>query len=464
MPTALRSHLALVQLATCLGFAVVLVDVSVVNVALDALRTAFTADMSGLQWVVNAYALVFAAALLLAGALGDRFGARRVFMGGFALFTVASLGCGLAPSLAGLIGWRVAQGLGAALLVPTSLAVLRQAFDDAQARGRAIGWWGAAGGIALAAGPVLGGLLVAHLGWRSIFLLNLPVGLLGLWLAARYAPHSPKQAQRSLDLPGQVTCALSLALLTFGLTEAGVRGWGDGEVLGLFIGAGLAALAFFRLQAGNPQAMLPLALLRQRTVASAMLIGLVANLSFYGVVFALSLFFQSVWQLDPQRTGLAFLPMTAVLMAMNLLAGRLAGRCSERRLVALGLALSALGYAALLPGVAQGAYAWLMLPMLLAGAGIALAIPTFTHAVLTAVPAQRAGIAAGLLNAARQLGGVIGVALFGGFIRNPQPAALVHGLQQALLVCAVLLLGAAGLALWGLGANAKPVESVAPCA
>jgi len=188
-PSPLRARL--VQIATCLGFVVVLVDVSVVNVALQALRTAFGAQVTDLQWVVNAYSLVFASLLLTAGALGDRVGAKRVFMAGFGLFTLASVGCGLAHSLQGLIAWRLTQGVGAALLVPTSLSLLRQAFQDTAARNRAVGWWGAGGGIALAAGPVVGGLLIAAFGWRSIFLVNVPVGLIGLWLTYRYAPPRP---------------------------------------------------------------------------------------------------------------------------------------------------------------------------------------------------------------------------------------------------------------------------------
>ncbi|MCU1740693.1 MULTISPECIES: MFS transporter [unclassified Pseudomonas] len=439
MPSPIRSHPRLTQVATCLGFVVVLIDVSVVNVALDALRSAFGADVLDLQWVVNAYGLVFASSLLLAGALGDRFGAKRVFMAGFALFSLASVGCGLATSLAALIGWRVAQGLGAALLVPTSLSLLRQVFEDPAARSRAIGWWGAGGGIALAAGPVIGGVLIESLGWRSIFLVNLPIGVIGLWLTARHAPASVAQRGRSLDLPGQVTGVLALGTLTLALTEATDLGWTSPAVLGVLGLCGVFSGAFLWLEARNPEAMLPLELFRDWTVGSATVIGLIINLVFYGMVFTFSLFFQSIWQLSPQRTGLAFLPMMAVLMLMNILAGRLMGRLSEQALVVAGLTVSACGYALMLPALATQSYTLLVLPMLLAGSGIALVIPTITQAVLTAVPANRAGVASGLLNAARQVGGVMGVALFGGLVRHAQPALFMLGMEQALIACVALL-------------------------
>ncbi|RBH57596.1 MULTISPECIES: MFS transporter [Pseudomonas] len=459
MPSPIRSRPGLTQVATCLGFVVVLIDVSVVNVALDALRLAFGANVLDLQWVVNAYGLVFASSLLLAGALGDRFGAKRVFMAGFALFSLASVGCGLATSLAALIGWRVVQGLGAALLVPTSLSLLRQVFEDPVARSRAIGWWGAGGGIALAAGPVLGGVLIESLGWRSIFLINLPIGLIGLWLTARHAPASVAQHGRSLDLPGQVTGVLALGTLTLALTEATELGWSSPTVLGV-MGLCIAfSGAFLWLEARNPDAMLPLELFRDRTVSSTTAIGLIINLVFYGMVFTFSLLFQSIWQLTPQRTGLAFLPMMAVLMLMNILAGRLAERLSERVLVMAGLTVSACGYALMLPALAAQSYTLLVVPMLLAGSGIALVIPTITQAVLTAVPANRAGVASGLLNAARQVGGVMGVALFGGLVRHSQPALFMLGMEQALIACVVLL--AVSIVTGFLGLKKNPAQRLA---
>ncbi|WP_322052861.1 MFS transporter [Paraburkholderia bannensis] len=452
--TSVRPQPGFVQLAACLGFVVVSIDVSVVNVALDALRGAFHADVTGLQWVVNAYALVFASALLLAGALGDRFGAKRVFVVGYALFTCASVGCGLAQSLAALIGWRLAQGLGAALLVPNSLSVLREAFHDAGARSRAVGWWSAGGGIALAAGPVIGGLLIAAFGWRSIFLVNVPVGAIGLWMTMRYAPLSRGHAGRSLDPLGQVSGAFALAALAFALTEASSLSWQDPLIDAAFVLSIASGAVFVWLQARNPAGMLPLALFANRTVSGTTFIGLIANLVFYGIVFTFSLLFQTVWHFTPERTGLAFLPMMAVLVVMNIAAGRLVGRVGARRLAMAGLATAIVGYLSMLPALATQSYAWLIAPMLVAGGGIALAVPTLTNALLAAVRREQSGIASGLLNAARQVGGVMGVALFGFFVRHTQSALFMHGLVQALVVSATLLAVALGVAWRMLDARA----------
>ncbi|MDE1184791.1 MFS transporter [Paraburkholderia sp.] len=447
MPIQSSRQLRIVQVAACLGFVIVLLDVSVVNVALESLRSAFGANVTGLQWVINAYALIFAALLLTAGALGDRVGAKRVYMSGLALFTAASAGCGLATALDGLIAFRIAQGLGAALLVPSSLSLIRQVFHDADMRSRAIGWWAAGGGIALAAGPVIGGVLIGALGWRSIFLINLPIGVLGLVLVARYAPASTTpvltatqaQQNRGLDLRGQCAGASSLASLTVALTEASRLGWTHPLIVGAFAGFVVTGALFVWIEARSPSAMLPLTLFSDTTVSSATVIGLIANLAFYGIVFAFSLYFQSVRHLDPTRTGIAFLPMMAILVVMNIAAGRIVTRFGARTLTVAGLLVSACGYLLLLSVSATQPYALLAIPMLLAGGGIALTIPTITNATLAAVPHTQAGIASGLLNAARQVGGVIGVALFGFFIRDPDPARFIDGLHVALITSAVLL-------------------------
>ncbi|MCA8000348.1 MFS transporter [Burkholderia metallica] len=439
MQTPSKLHPGLVQIATCLGFVVVLVDVSVVNVALDALRSAFRADITGLQWVVNAYALVFASSLLLAGALGDRYGAKRAFMVGYAIFTFASIGCGIAWALPQLIAWRLVQGVGASLLVPNSLVILRLAFQDTAARSRAIGWWGAGGGIALAAGPLIGGLLVTALGWRSIFLVNVPLGVVGIWMTWRFAPDTHAQRGRNLDIPGQLTGALTLAALTFALTETSSLGWESPVILGAFALCLSSGIAFIRLQADNPAAMLPPALWRDRTVRSTTVIGMIANLVFYGIVFTLSLLFQWGWHMTPVRAGVACMPMMCVLMIVNVVAGRLASRIGARILATAGMLISAVGYLAMLPALAAQSHWLLALPMLLAGSGIALTIPTITDAMLAAVCSAQSGIASGLLNAARQVGGVMGVALFGFLVRHTEMIAFMRGMEQALIASVVLL-------------------------
>ncbi|MDM0010491.1 MFS transporter [Variovorax sp. J22G73] len=436
--------------AAGLGFVVVLLDVSVVNVALETLRVSFGTDVAGLQWVVNAYTLVFAALLLTSGALGDRMGAKRVFMAGFAVFTLASLACGLAPSLALLVVSRVVQGMGAALLVPSSLMLLQQAFPNPAQRSRAVGWWGAAGGIALAAGPVLGGLLIAHVGWRGIFLINLPIGALGLALTLCYAPTAAAKPSRGLDLPGQLAAMLALASLTAALTEASRLGWFHPLVCGGIAISLISATAFYWLERHSKEPMLPLSLFRSTTFSIATAVGVVVNFAYYGLVFVFSLFFQAVQQLSPQQTGLAFLPMTAILMVMNIVAGRLVTRAGTRALMVAGLALASLGYLLLLRVDADRAYLTLVLPMLLAASGIALVVPTMTNATLSSVDAAHAGIASGVLNSARQIGGMLGVAVCGFFVRDTEPGIFLHGMHVSLALAVVLLSAGGILSYFGL--------------
>lgn len=438
----LRSRITLA--AASLGFVVVLLDVSVVNVALDALRTSFSTDVAGLQWVVNAYTLIFAALLLMAGALGDRFGARAIFITGFVLFTLASLACGLAPTLATLVAARLTQGVGAALLVPNSLSLLSQAFPDKEQRSRAVGWWGAAGGIALAAGPVVGGFLVAHFGWRSVFLINIPVGLVGLALILRYSASSPRNEGRSLDLPGQAAAIIALASLATALTDAAHLGWTHPRILVTLIIAILAATGFLLIEARSRAPMLPLAFFSSSAFSIASITGVLVNFAYYGLIFVFSLFFQLEQHLSPQETGIAFLPMTIVLMVMNIVAGRLITGLGARRLMVFGLLLAATGYLLLIPVSVGGSYWQLVVPMLMAASGIALMVPTMTNVTLSSVDPSRAGIASGVLNTARQVGGMLGVATCGYFVRDTAAPAFMHGMHLSLIVAVVLLfLGAA---------------------
>ena len=441
--------------AACLGFVVVLLDVSVVNVALESLRIGLDADVADLQWIVNAYTLVFAALLLTAGAFGDRYGAKRLFMVGLSIFTLASLGCGFAANLGLLIAARAVQGLGAALLVPNSLSLLRQAFPNPRERGRAIGWWGAAGGIALAAGPVLGGLLVTQMGWRSIFLINLPIGLLGIGLTLRYAQPSVIRIGKALDLAGQVLGVLTLVGLTAALTEAGRLGWQSTWMWGGVAFAFVAGAAFLRLESRRLDPMLPLGMFRNTSFSVALAAGAIVNFAYYGLLFMFSLFFQSIQHLSSQQTGLAFLPMTGILMVMNIVAGRMVGPMGPRRLMVAGLSMAAAGYVLLLPIAVDRTYLALVLPMLLIASGTALTIPTMTSITLSAVDVANAGIASGVLNTARQIGGVLGVAVCGLGVGNPQPTLFMQGMHLCIALAAAFLAFGAMLSFWGVESGAS---------
>ena len=423
--------------AMSLGFVVVQLDVTIVNVALPHIGSTLSAGIAGLQWVVNAYTLVFAAAILTAGALGDRFGARRCFIIGFVVFTLASLGCGLAPNLAVLISARAVQGLGAAILVPCSLALLNHAFHDEHERTKAIGIWAAGASAALAAGPVVGGGLIAWIGWRSIFFVNLPLGIFGIWLTWRYAEESTQTRGRALDLAGQFIGMFALADLAAAMIEGGAVGWAHPLVLIAFLLFVLAAATFVFVEIKSQSPMLPLSLFKNRTFSAATLIGLLMNTAFYGLIFMFSLYFQQVKHYTPLATGMAFLPMTVVVLLANLSVGPIATKLGLRMPILLGQALLAIGCLSLL-GISQNAsYRALGLQLLAMGAGVGLTVPPMTSALLGTVGTKLSGVASGVLNASRQAGSVIGVALFGSLIERQRP--FIPGIRMALMISAGVL-------------------------
>ena len=399
-----------------------------------------------LQWVVSAYTIAFAALILTAGALGDRIGAKRVFMAGFAIFTAASLGCALAPDALILIAARAIQGAGAAILVPNSLALLNHAYADEKERGRAIGIWAAGASLALTAGPLVGGALIALVGWRSIFLVNLPIGLTGLWLTWLYASETTRSGNRQLDLLGQAAAIGALGCLAGAIIEGGALGWRNPFVLAGFAGAAILGALFIGQEWRAAQPMLPLGMFKHRLFALPAFVGLVVNIAFYGLIFVLSLYFQRVNGLSPFATGLAFLPMMGAVLPMNLMAARATERFGTPAIIALGAAIGGVGCIALL-GVAPGQSYWAIGVQLLAiGAGLGLLVPPLTATLLGSVEKARSGIAAGVLNATRQTGSVIGVAVFGALIGGGADA-FIAGAREALIVSAALLIGAAATIL-----------------
>jgi DHA2 family methylenomycin A resistance protein-like MFS transporter len=428
-----------------LGYGVVQLDVTIVNTALNAIGTSLGGGVAELQWVVSAYTIAFAAFILTAGALGDRIGAKRVFMAGFAIFTAASVACALSPSAAILIAARAAQGLGAAILVPNSLALLSHAYPDEKGRGRAVGIWAAGASVALIAGPLVGGGLIALVGWRSIFLVNLPIGLAGLWLSWRYASETTRSPQREIDLPGQFAAIAALGCLAGAIIEGGALGWRNGFVIAGFGASAALAMLFVVQEARAPQPMLPLSLFGNRLFALTSLVGLFVNVAFYGLIFVFSLYFQRVNGLSPLATGFAFFPMLGLVLPVNLVAARVAERIGAPSAIALGAGLSAVGCLALL-GIAPGTSYWAIGGQLaIIGAGLGLLVPPLTSTLLGSVEKPRSGIAAGVLNATRQTGSVLGVALFGSLAGAP--GAFMTGMHASLIISACLLLAAAA-AIW----------------
>ena len=431
--------------AMSLGYGVVQLDVTIVNTALNSIGYALGGGVSELQWVVSTYTITFAAFILTAGALGDRLGAKKIFMAGFAIFTAASLACALAPTATILIVARAMQGIGAAVLVPNSLALLNHAYPNDKERGRAVAMWAAGASLALTAGPFVGGALIATVGWRSIFLVNLPIGLAGLWLTWRYTTDTAR-AQRELDLPGQAAAIATLGVLAAAIIEGGRLGWSNVWVLGAFAAFVLFAALFVIQERRAHAPMLPLSLFSRSMFARTSLIGLLVNIGFYGLIFVLSLYFQQVNGWSPLATGLAFVPMMGVVLPVNLLAPRLTERFGAPAIIAVGALISACGCLALL-GIGQGTSYWAICAQLIAmGAGLGLLVPPMTSTLLGSVEKSRSGIAAGVLNSTRQTGSVIGVALFGSLVGGD---AFVSGARVSLMVSAALLVAAAAVITLG---------------
>ncbi|GAA4975042.1 MFS transporter [Yinghuangia aomiensis] len=409
-------------LVVCLGYFMVILDSTIVNVALPALARELGTGVSGLQWVVDSYLVVLAAGLLSGGALADRFGARRIFHLGLWLFVAASLGCGLASQVSVLVAARVVQAAGAALTVPASLALLRAMYARPGARARAVGVWGSVAGLAAASGPVLGGVLVEAASWRWVFFVNIPIGLAAIALSRHRVP-APEPRERGLDPAGQLTGVLALTALALALIEGGHRGF-DALVIGGAVVFVVAAAAFVMVERAAANPMLPLTLFRSPTFTGGSAVGLLINLGFYGQLFVLNLYFQQVRDYSALQAGLALLPQMGVVVLGSTLSGRFTGaRGSPRRTVLTGLPIAAVGMFGLASAASGVPYLLLVPPLMASGFGMSFTMPAATTAVTDSAPAERAGLASGVINAARQTGSVIGVALIGALVGSGAPDA-----------------------------------------
>lgn len=422
--------------ALCLGYAMITMDATVVNTALPAIGRDLSAPVSGLQWVTAGYTLVFACLLLPAGSLGDRLGARRVFLTGLVVFTAASAVCGLAPTLPVLVAARVAQGAGAALGLPTSLALINAMYSGREQRARAIGIWGGLSGFAAGLGPVLGGVLTNWVGWPAIFAVNVPIGVAAFFLTRHHVVAPAPEPGTRGDLPGAVLSVLAVAALAFGLIEAAPLGWTAPAVLSAFAVAVAAGAAFVLTERHHPSPMLPPRLFADRGFSGPVLVGAAINTGFYGELFLLALYFHDVRHFSPLLTGLAMLPQAGIAAVASALGGRHTARVGARPVMLIGLVVGAAGLAALLLAGESTPYWVLVLPLLAVGFGTAYTMPAATAATMEAVPPHQAGIASGALNASRQLGSTLGVAVFGTVTAST--AAFVTGYHVSVLIGAAV--------------------------
>jgi MFS transporter, DHA2 family, methylenomycin A resistance protein len=440
-----RGRQAVALLSVCLGFFVIQLDVTIVNVALPAIQREIGGTLAGLQWVIDAYTLALASIMLTAGATADRAGARKIFTAGLTVFAIGSAACAAAPGLGVLIAARAVQGLGASALLPCSLALLVHQFPDAKERARALGVWGGMGSLGVALGPVAGGALVASAGWRSIFLVNVPICLLTVVLLRRFADESPTHPDRRTDVPGLLLGVTTLAALTASFITAGGQGQGWTQPLPVaLLAAGLvAAWAFIRAGRRHPHPVLPLELFTNKNLSGATAVGLIFNLVLYGSLLCLSLYLQTTRHESVLATGLLLLPMSATVGLGSLASGRLTAHLGPRTPMIAGLTSAAAG-AALLATAGPGTSMTLILAGSILLGLVSLAMPAMTAAVVGAAGPEHAGVASGVLNAARQSGGALGVAVLGSLLGHGTSLSL----HVPLLVATAGYLVAIALAIW----------------
>ncbi len=449
---------------TCLGQFMVLLDNTVVGAALPDMQHRLHTQLTGLQWIVDAYVLLVAMLLLSGGVFADRFGRKRVYLTGVAVFTAASVLCSLAPSLGWLVVGRVLQGIGAAALSPASLALLTAAHPVPQERMKAIGLWAGLSGIGLAAGPVAGGVLTDAFGWPAIFLVNLPIGVVLLLVGLRSLEETRNPGAPAIDVPGTVLSALGVGALTYGLIEGGARGWTSPVILGGFAAAAVLLGAFVAVEARRSAPMLPLRLFRRRLFTVSNTAMVVVGFALMGSSFFFSQFFVYVQGSSILRAGLQTLPLSLAMVVVSPYAGRLAARYGFRVVVTTGLALAGLGLLALGTVHADTGYGNVWWRLGVTGIGFALTMSPLTGAAIQAVSPQEGGLASGISSTTRQIGAVLGVAVLGAVVRARESdgASFGAGLDSAFATAgAITLATAVFTGLWLAGA--KPAKgSAAP--
>jgi EmrB/QacA subfamily drug resistance transporter len=462
-------HLRATLLLACLAQFMVILDVSVVNVALPAIRDGLHFSEESLQWVVNAYTVTFAGFLLLGGRAADLLGRRRVFVSGLVVFALASLAGGLAHSQAMLIAARAAQGIGGAVIAPASLSILTSTFPEGRERNRAVGIWGAMGGAGGAAGVLLGGVITDLLSWQWILFINVPIGLGAAFLAKRYITESRvPERTGNFDLAGALTATLGLSVLVLGIVRTDTTGWGSPETLALIVG-GLALVGLFVGIEGRfaKSPLMPLRIYASRTLSAANGVIFLVGAASFAMWFFMSLYVQQVLGYSPIKAGLAFLPMTLCIVAGSTFASRAVIRVGAKKLLVIGLVLQAAGliwFTDITPG--GGYLSELLVPSLLVATGIGLAFVPATIAAVSGVEACESGLASGLVNTSRLFGGALGLAILAALATSRTNAdkhaagshltsgtvhaALTSGFHIAFVVAAAFAAVGAVIALFGL--------------
>jgi MFS transporter, DHA2 family, methylenomycin A resistance protein len=433
-----KSNSRVVLLLGSLGFFLITLDILIVNLALPSIRSELGGGTTAQQWVIDGYTLMFAALLLFAGNLADRIGASRSFGWGIAVFLLTSIGCALAPTTGWLIAARFFQGAAAAVMLPASMALIREAFPDPRRRAHALGIWAVGGAVAGAVGPLLGGVLTT-IDWRWVFAINIPV-CLGMLLVLRWVSPSPRRPA-PFDWVGQGLAILGLSALMYGLIEGGAHGFGSAIVLVALVVAVAGLLGFVWVEGRVRHPMLPLTLLRPTGMRVALAVGFSFMAGWFGTVFFVSLYLQQHLGLSPLVAGLAFLPAAVAAMAGNLTSGAITNRWGPRVPVVVGLSSMVVGLVALIVTAPLGSPLITALLLVLVGPGGSIAMPAITSVVLESVPAEQAGTASAVFNTFRQIGGAMAIAVFGAVLTGA--ANFVTGMQISFAIAAALLLSTA---------------------
>jgi EmrB/QacA subfamily drug resistance transporter len=401
----------------------VLLDGSALNIALPSIQADIHGSLSALQWLINVYTIPLAGLLLSSGALADRIGSRRVFMYALGGFALTSLACALSPNLGTLVVFRMLQGVTASGVLPTTLAIIARSYPVLADRAKAITAWGATGGIALVIGPIGGGLLTQLLGWRSIFLVNVPVGAFALWLSWRYAQETERRQGRSYDVSGQISAMAGLALVAAALIEGGARGWSDALTLQLGV-LGLAALATFVMIEHRVAApMLPFAMFRRPAFSAAVMAGFAYQFGAFGLQFIVAIFVESQWHYSPSHAGLFLLPFAILLTIGTSLLNRWWKALGMRWLLILGSSIATIGTLVCLGASDAGSWPLLMIGFAFTGLGGGILAPSINGAALAEADPEYAGLASGVLNTFRQMGLAIGVAILGAVLAGGNAVA-----------------------------------------
>jgi EmrB/QacA subfamily drug resistance transporter len=408
----------LVLAICCMSMLIVGLDVTILNVALPSIQKEFGASVSGAQWTIDAYTLVIACLLMLSGSMGDRFGRRRTFQLGLFSFTVGSLLCSVAPGLGWLIAFRMVQAIGGSMLNPVAMSIVTNVFTEPRERARAIGWWGGVAGVSIAAGPLVGGFLVQAIDWRSVFWINVPVGIAAIILTQKFVPESKAPHPRRLDPVGQVLMILTLGLLVFGIIEAPNHGWGSDLILGCFAGSLLCAAALIYFEGHHPEPLIDLRFFRSPPFSGAAIVSICSFVSLGGFLFLNTLYLQEVRDYSPLHAGVALLPAAGLMMVFSPISGRIIGHRGPRlSLLIGGTAMLAAGLVSAIP-TGEPTDLRLLLGYALLGAGLGWVNAAITNTAVAGMPREQAGVAAAVASTTRQLGSALGVAIIGSVIAD----------------------------------------------